>query len=207
MEVLHMSNDFDPREAINTWRNQSTAGFTITPDEMRSRVARTKTAARRQQTVGLIAVVLNLLLTYTYHVFGDNPDIKPYAIWLSVGQVVCWLIFAITQTSLIYKVSQRYITTLDLTARPHPCLDFYSRTLQLRRDHYGRGLFVTPTLGLLGLLAALFASKSQHAPTILGVGVSLAIFSAAWFIHLKRAIPRIELEIHELDAFRRTQET
>jgi hypothetical protein len=202
-----MSNDSDPREAINTWRNQSTAGFTITADELRSRVARSKTTARRQQTIALIAIALNLLLMYVADVFGENPHIKPYAIWLRLGQVACWLVFAIGQVPLIHRVSQRYITTLDLTSRPQPCLDFYSRTLQVRRDHYGRGLVVTPLVGLMGLLAAFLASKSQHASILLGVGVSLAIFSTAWFIHLKRVVPRIELEIHELDAFKRAQNT
>jgi hypothetical protein len=202
-----MSNEFDPREPIDAWRRQSTAGFMITPDELRSRVARNKTTVRRQQTVALIAIVLNLLLTYVANVFGDNPSVKPYAIWLRVGQVACWLVFAIGQVPLIHRASQRYITTLDLTYRPQPCLDFYNRTLQARRDHYGRGLIMTPMVGLMGLLAAFLASKSHHASILLGVGVSLAIFSMAWFIHLKRAVPRIELEIHELDAFKRAQNT
>ena len=194
-----MNDSFDPQDPLNVWRQQATDGLTITAGVIQKRALHSKARARRRDNVRKGAAVLALLGWIGMILVGDSP----YDVWFKVIGVVAYVVLLTQMPGMAAEyASSRFLVTVDLTSTPLTCVDFYRKQLEVRRDSLPHGSTALLYVVLLGVaLNFLGPNRSIAVP----MGLALMVFGTAWYWHMRREIPRIQMEIDELEAFTRNQ--
>ena len=195
-----MSDSFDPLEPLNVWKQQATDGLTMTARVIRKRALHSKARARRQDNVRKGAAILGLLCWSIGMILVDD---SPYDAWFKVIAVVAYAVLLIQMPGMAAEhASRKLLITLDLTSTPVPCVDYYRKQLEVRRDSVPHGSAALLYVVLLGVAALKFLGPNRS--IAVPIGLALVVIGAAWYWHMRREIPRIQMEIDELEAFTRS---
>jgi hypothetical protein len=186
--------DRDPLKEM--WQHQS-AQSRPSLEELRSRADRSSRRLRRGSTVRVTAAVLVVVFNAGALMLMGTP----YMTLLSAMAIMMLAIqlMDLPRAAVANKIRNRPLT-LSLTAEPPSCFDAYQLEL-VEQLNYARPLRQQAVVaGAFGLILAVLGSRRTAIAAPLGITQMIA--AAIWYFRAGQAVPRLQVELEELLAFR-----
>jgi hypothetical protein len=186
--------DRDPLKEM--WQHQA-AQSRPSLEELRSRADRSSRRLRRGSTVRITAAVLVVVFNAGALMLMGTP----YMTLLSAMAIMMLAIqlMDLPRAAVAHKIRNRPLT-LSLTAEPPSCFDAYQLELE-EQLNYARPLRQQAVVaGAFGLILAVLGSRRTAIAAPLGITQMIA--AAIWYFRAGQAVPRLQMELEELLAFR-----
>lgn len=182
------------------WQTQQTAGVPMAVEEIRKRAERLKARLIWQRRIGLTVMVLIVATACANLLFFGYPVTG----WLHAGQYVLYVLAFILMPQVFRgKVAspEGRVLTLNTLAVSTPCVDFYRKELEGRRDDLRNSRSALPVMIVLSALFALFGPRHpRNATPIVLAGLTATLIGLVWYRRIRRETPLVQAELADLDA-------
>jgi type IV secretory pathway VirB2 component (pilin) len=182
------------------WQSQQTVGVTMAVEEIRTRAQRLKTRLIRQRRIGLTVMVLIVAIAGANLLFFGYPVTG----WLRAVQYVLYVVAFILMPQIFRRnaaASEGNVLTLNMLAVSTPCVDFYRKELEGRRDDLRTSRVVVPVMIVISTLFALLGPRHpRNATPIVLAGLTATLIALVWYLRIRRETPLVQSELADLDA-------